>query len=102
MLRDPVVADTVRVLEAMRTGRSGGSMDRTFAEGGSTAIAPAGSASSGLGLGLSNELGIAILQELQQNRSVLEKYANRPIQNNYRLFEQFEDDVQQVRTESGI
>ncbi|RIV20509.1 phage tail tape measure protein [Fibrisoma montanum] len=98
-LQNPVVADLARMMDVAQqtgnfsalnqvvgTGLTGGSLAQNRAES----------------VGFSAEMGLAIVRELQQTREVMREYAERPIVQNYRLFEQEANRIQQIRTTTKL
>ncbi|QIP15708.1 phage tail tape measure protein [Spirosoma aureum] len=99
-LQNPVVADFTRMMDvAQKTGNysqlggSGGDYSSgAFGIGSDTKEAT----------GMSQELGMAILTELRLNRSSTQSKNNQNVALNYRLFEQYRDNLQAARIENKL
>jgi TP901 family phage tail tape measure protein len=93
-LQNPAVANFARVLDvAQRSGNFGSMVSGQSGGALSTDPMPAGGSTG------NNELYGAMMllvQETQRNRAAMESYANRPIENNYRLQTQYEKNVDEI------
>ncbi|QJD79568.1 phage tail tape measure protein [Spirosoma rhododendri] len=91
-LSDPVIGNFARMLDGVQKSGNYTSFSAMLsgASGGSTSAGNAGG-------GMTAEMGLMIIRELQANRAMMEQYANRPIEQNYRLTEQFDENIQEVR-----
>ncbi|GAB3960203.1 hypothetical protein GCM10028805_57550 [Spirosoma harenae] len=99
-LQNPVVANFARIMDvAQKSGNYG--MLQSGVTGGSPAL-PAPTPQAALPAGMSHEMGMAILQQLQRNNELMDKYANRSIIFDYRLFEQYQKEVQQIRASNSL
>lgn len=97
MLQNPVMANLAGALQALQV--TGAYKQLSFGSNSSTGNS-AGSSSSGSG---SNDgLMLAILQELQQSRAAVQASSKRPVVMNYRLFKEFEDQIDQIKQENSL
>ncbi|NID13794.1 phage tail tape measure protein [Fibrivirga algicola] len=95
MLQNPVMANLAHALEAVQvTGayRNMGTASGVASMGGSQ---PAPGSTPGMNL-------TPLLQEMQLMRGELSKIKNLKVENNYRAFEEYRDEVTQVRTQNTL
>lgn len=102
-LQQPVVANFARILDGVQKSGNYASLTGGLAGGAS------GSNAFGIGSDskeyvdvMSNTVGMAIVRELQANRAAMEDYANRPIMNNFMLFEQYASNIQEMRQSNTL
>lgn len=94
LLSEPLVADSVRMIEAFRTGRKSSSKMAAFADGGSTVKMPPRLNTSSLDL--------AILTELQAIKMLLQNPREKALVLSYQTQAKFLDDALDARYPSGI
>ncbi|GAB3961272.1 hypothetical protein GCM10028805_60270 [Spirosoma harenae] len=99
-LQNPVVANFARIMDVAQKSGNYGLLQSGIA-GGTPALPPP-TPQAALPSGMSHEMGMAILQQLQRNNELMDKYANRSIVFDYRLFEHYQKEVQQIRASNSL
>ncbi len=97
MLKNPVMANLAGALQALQV--TGGYKNLSL--GNSPAGSPTGS-NGGNGSASNDALLMTLIRETQQTRAAMEASANRDVVLNYRLFENYADQVQQIRQENKL
>ncbi|GAB3550478.1 phage tail tape measure protein [Spirosoma fluminis] len=102
-LQNPVIADFARMMDAMQRSGNYSMLSQGLASASSESISPLGLGSgTRQASGLSDQAITMLVREQQLTRQKLEEVAKRPIVQNYRLLEEYQDQVQQIRQENTL
>ncbi|QIP16834.1 phage tail tape measure protein [Spirosoma aureum] len=99
-LRNPVVADFARIMDSAQ--KTGNYSQLAMSGGAPSAIPTATAAPASSNSDMSNQLLMQLIAEQQTTREVMKAFAQRPIMQNYRLREQFDDNIQEARDSNKL
>lgn len=98
-LQNPVVADFARMMDA---AQKTGNYSQLQSMDGMTSSAFGIGSDTKQAVGMSQEVGLAILQELRMGRAASEQKSSQNVALNYRLFEQYRDNLESARIENSL
>lgn len=96
-LSDPVIGNFARILDTVQ--KSGNYAGFSSMVSGASGGSATGGSSSG---GMNSDMLMMIVRELQANRTQMEEISKRPIVQNYRLTEQYDENIQEVRQNNTL
>lgn len=96
-LQQPVVANFVRMLDGMQKSSNYSALSTAASYGTDNNSAFGVGSDTKENVAMSNATGMAILAELRANREQMAELNGRPLDLNYRLLEQYEGNLQEIR-----